>query len=336
MKEQGVKRMAWAAAFAAAATMGCTASAEDKPGFTDTPMLPDGKWRVHDAERPHPEVVTPGDVASAPPSDAVVLFDGTSLDAWQPQATPWTVEGGAVISTPRAQGEGENALVTKQSFGDVQLHLEFRSPNPPESSSQDRGNSGIWFMQRYEIQILDGYNNPTYADGTVGVSGIVIAVEDLDLVALHEPDAAVAPVLRAALRRVGRAELQVELHVTEALLGDERVLAFALRARGRDDRAAFDRPGRCLGLPGIERCPVEQHDRIRRRRASHVAGRHDLGMRALCVVDPPLAIRQHRRVGKARLVLRAGGAPHSRGRRKCRGPCHTLHPLLLHAASISR
>src|SRR3546814_1224968 len=58
--------------------------------------------------------------------------------------------------------------VSKKSFGDVQLHLEFVSPNPPAKTSQDRGNSGIWFMQRYELQILDGYRNPTYADGTVG------------------------------------------------------------------------------------------------------------------------------------------------------------------------
>ena len=168
MREQGVKRIAWTAAFAVAATMGCSGSAQDEPGFRDTPMLPDGKWRVHDADRPHPETVTPGDVPGAPPSNAIVLFDGTSLDAWQPQATPWIVRDGAVVSTPRSEGEGENALVSKESFGDVQLHLEFRSPNPPESSSQDRGNSGIWFMQRYEIQILDGYDNPTYADGTVG------------------------------------------------------------------------------------------------------------------------------------------------------------------------
>ena len=67
-----------------------------------------------------------------------------------------------------SEGEDDHALVSKQSFGDAQLHLEFRSPNPPEKSSQDRGNSGILFMQRYEIQILDGYRNPTYADGTVG------------------------------------------------------------------------------------------------------------------------------------------------------------------------
>jgi hypothetical protein len=168
MTEGAVKRIAWAAAIAVAFTAGSPATAQEKPGFTDTPMLPDGKWKVHDADRPYPTVVTPAAAPGAPPSDAVILFDGKSLDAWQAQATPWTVESGAATSVPRAGGGGENAWVSKQSFGDVQLHLEFRSPNPPTKTSQDRGNSGIWFMQRYEIQILDGYQNPTYADGTVG------------------------------------------------------------------------------------------------------------------------------------------------------------------------
>lgn len=163
-----MKRIAWGAAFAVVVAAGSPAAAQEMPGFKDTPVLPDGKWKVHDADRPYPTVTTPAAVPGGAPSDAVVLFDGTSLDAWQAQATPWALKDGAVTSTPRAQGQGENALVSKQSFGDVQLHLEFRSPNPPTKTSQDRGNSGIWFMQRYEIQILDGYQNPTYADGTVG------------------------------------------------------------------------------------------------------------------------------------------------------------------------
>ncbi|ATY31000.1 3-keto-disaccharide hydrolase [Sphingomonas psychrotolerans] len=162
-----MKRTLWGTAIAVAITAGSPATAQDKPGFTDTPTLPDGKWKVHDADRPYPTVVTPAAAPGGAPSDAVVLFDGKSLDAWQPQTTPWTVQDNAATSVPGAGG-GENALVTRQSFGDVQLHLEFRSPYPPAKSSQDRGNSGIWFMQRYEIQILDGYNNPTYADGTVG------------------------------------------------------------------------------------------------------------------------------------------------------------------------
>ena len=168
MRETQVKHIVWAAAIAAAVAAGSPVTAQEKPGFKDTPMLPDGKWQVHDSDRPHPTVVTPGTVPGAPPSDAVVLFDGKSLDAWQAQVTPWVVKNGAATSVPRADGGGENALVSKASFGDVQLHLEFGSPYPPTKTSQDRGNSGIWFMQRYEIQILDGYQNPTYADGTVG------------------------------------------------------------------------------------------------------------------------------------------------------------------------
>ena len=167
MRERRVRPIVWGAALAATLTASLACS-QEAPGFRDTPMLPDGKWRVHDADRPQPEVVTPGAMPGAAPSDALVLLDGSSLDAWQPQTTAWTLKDGAVTSVPRAGGGGENALISKQSFGDVQLHLEFRSPSPPTKTSQDRGNSGIWFMQRYEIQILDGYRNPTYADGTVG------------------------------------------------------------------------------------------------------------------------------------------------------------------------
>ncbi|WP_242417382.1 3-keto-disaccharide hydrolase [Sphingomonas panni] len=149
-------------------TLSTSGIAQDKPGFKDTPMLPGGQWRVHDADRPAPVVVAPAKAPGGAPSDAVVLFDGRSLDAWTPQRMAWPIKDGAMTVPSRASAGGENALVTKQSFGDIQLHLEFRSPNPPTKSSQDRGNSGVWFMQRYEVQILDGYRNPTYADGTVG------------------------------------------------------------------------------------------------------------------------------------------------------------------------
>ena len=163
-----MKHIASTAAIAITFVVGGLAMAQEKPGFRDTPMLPGGQWHVHDPERPYPTVVTPASVPGGAPSDAIVLFNGTSLDAWQPQNPAWTITDGVLTVPPRAQGGSENALVSKRSFGDVQLHLEFRSPNPPEHSSQDRGNSGIWFMQRYEIQILDGFQNPTYADGTVG------------------------------------------------------------------------------------------------------------------------------------------------------------------------
>jgi hypothetical protein len=136
-------------------------------GFTDTPMLPGGKWHVHDSARPAPVIVTPGPAPGSAPSDAIILFDGRALDAWVPEGVPWQVAAGAVTVPPRKDGKTSN-LVTRQSFGDVQLHLEFRSPNPPMRTSQNRGNSGIYFMGRYEVQVLDGYQNPTYADGTVG------------------------------------------------------------------------------------------------------------------------------------------------------------------------
>jgi hypothetical protein len=142
-------------------------AAAQELGFTDTPMLPGGKWHVHDSARPAPVVVTPGATAGGAPSDAVILFDGRSLDAWKAEGVAWRVADGALTVPPRKDGKASN-LVTRQSFGDVQLHLEFRSPNPPTRSSQNRGNSGIYFMGRYEVQVLDGYQNPTYADGTVG------------------------------------------------------------------------------------------------------------------------------------------------------------------------
>lgn len=166
MRGERVKLIMSFAALALAASSG-SCLAQEKPGFTDTPLLPGGKWHVHDPERPYPVVVTPASVPGGAPSDAIVLFDGSSLDAWQPTGVAWTLAEGVLTVPPRVGGK-DSTLVSKQSFGDVQLHLEFRSPSPPTKSSQDRGNSGIWFMQRYEIQILDGFQNATYADGTVG------------------------------------------------------------------------------------------------------------------------------------------------------------------------
>lgn len=157
-------RMRKAGCLMAAWIVVASASAQEKPGFRDTPMLPDGKWRVHDADRPAPTMVAPAATPGGAPSDAIIL----SADAWRGQLAPWAIADGTITVPPRPPGGGDNNLVSRQSFGDVQLHLEFRSPNPPAGTSQDRGNSGIWFMQRYEVQILDGYQNPTYADGTVG------------------------------------------------------------------------------------------------------------------------------------------------------------------------
>jgi hypothetical protein len=132
-------------------------------GYTDTPLIPGSKWRVHDIDRPRPSVVKPGDHAGAPPADAVVLFDGKNLQAWQDAkggAAGWKVEKGYVEVVA-----GSGNIATKQKFGDCQLHVEFRSPTPPKGSSQERGNSGVFLSGLYEIQVLDSFDNLTYADG---------------------------------------------------------------------------------------------------------------------------------------------------------------------------
>ena len=115
--------------------------------------------------QPQPAVVTPGGPVSAP-SDAIVLFDGSNLDEWtgpNGAAPGWKVEDGVVTIVP---GTGE--IMTKRSFGDCQLHIEWREPVGQEGASQERGNSGIFIQSRYEIQILDSYQNPTYVSGGAG------------------------------------------------------------------------------------------------------------------------------------------------------------------------
>jgi hypothetical protein len=140
-------------------------------GFTDTPILPGLPWHVHDPARPHPPVVTPAATPGGPPSDAIVLFDGKDLSHWQSHASSithsgnagpaeWTVRDGYVEVVPR-----KGDLATREKFGDIQLHLEWASPNPPSGNSQGRGNSGVLLMGLYEVQVLDPWSNPTYADG---------------------------------------------------------------------------------------------------------------------------------------------------------------------------
>jgi len=137
-------------------------------GYTDTPTIPGSKWRVHDATRPRPPVVTAGtcsteDKPGKPPSDATMLFDGASTAAWSAEKggpAQWKVENGYMEVAGASGG-----IVTKDEFGDSQLHVEFREPTPPKGDSQGRGNSGVFLYGLYEIQVLDSYNNVTYADG---------------------------------------------------------------------------------------------------------------------------------------------------------------------------
>ena len=114
---------------------------------------------------PVPVVVTPGQNGS-PPSDAIVLFDGSDLSAWSAEDgsdAGWQVEDGAMTVVA-----GTGNIQTRQGFGDVQLHIEWRTPAEVSGEGQGRGNSGIFLMGRYELQVLDSYNNSTYSNGQAG------------------------------------------------------------------------------------------------------------------------------------------------------------------------
>ncbi len=137
-------------------------------GFTNTPMVPGTQWHVHDPSRPQPEIVTPGNFSTQespgkPPSDAVILFNGADVSEWRDQKgepAQWKIEKGELV-------ESKGDIFSKKEFGDVQLHVEFQCPTP-KGHSQERGNSGVFLMGKYEVQVLDSYQNPTYADGALG------------------------------------------------------------------------------------------------------------------------------------------------------------------------
>ncbi|MEA3399989.1 MAG: DUF1080 domain-containing protein [Armatimonadota bacterium] len=140
-------------------------------GYHDTPILPGTNWHVHDGDRPQPLIVTPGTPSTQeqpgdPPSDATILFDGTDLSQWESREggpAEWKVEDGYMQVAP-----GTGYIRTKEEFGDCQLHVEWAAPSEVKGESQGRGNSGVFLMGRYEVQVLDCYDNPTYADGTTG------------------------------------------------------------------------------------------------------------------------------------------------------------------------
>lgn len=140
------------------------------------PVIPPGRvgsvmaqgrieWPVHSMERPRPPVVDPGPERSPapPPSDAVVLFDGRDLSEWRAEhggEPGWALRDGYMEVV-----RGTGSLVTRRAFGDVQLHIEWATPSPPRGEGQGRGNSGVYLMSHYEIQVLDSYGNDTYPDG---------------------------------------------------------------------------------------------------------------------------------------------------------------------------
>lgn len=144
---------------------------KDANGKESVYMYIDGV-KVHEtdtAKQPLPPVVTPGDKPGAPPSDAVVLFDGSAdsfSDNWTDTKggpSKWKVVDGAMESVRRA-----GYVQSKEKFGSCQLHIEWASPAKVQGDGQGRGNSGVFLMGTYEIQVLDSYENQTYADGQAG------------------------------------------------------------------------------------------------------------------------------------------------------------------------
>jgi hypothetical protein len=134
---------------------------------------PDPNWLDHDRDRPQPALVTPGtpstpDHVGTAPSDAVVLFDGKDISQWvslnDGSPTKWITRDGYMECV-----KGSGYVRTLQNFGDCQLHVEWATPTPARGEGQGRGNSGVFFgMDRYELQVLDSFENKTYADGGAG------------------------------------------------------------------------------------------------------------------------------------------------------------------------
>jgi len=131
----------------------------------DANAQPSTRWPIHSTDRPQPRVVKPPENtwSVAPPGDATVLFSGVDLGRWQKDgggAAGWKVENGYVEVVPGAGG-----IASRDGFGDAQLHVEWMAPLPAVGESQERGNSGVFLMGRYEVQVLDSYGNVTYPDG---------------------------------------------------------------------------------------------------------------------------------------------------------------------------
>jgi len=148
---------------------GCAAQQAAKEGEklqyveTDT-----GRWLIHDMNRPAPAVITPGTESTQTepgqaPSDAIVLFDGTNLSEWtntKGEPSKWIIGEGYMEPV-----KGSGYIQSKRKFGSCQLHVEFATPSMVTGSSQERGNSGVFLMANYEVQVLDSYENKTYPDG---------------------------------------------------------------------------------------------------------------------------------------------------------------------------
>lgn len=134
--------------------------------FAHAAFAQQGDPKLTEIYDPKAPVVKPGDSPGAAPADAILLFDGKSLLEWtnlKGEAASWEVKDGIVTVKP-----GTGDIKTRRVFGDVQLHIEWRSPAVVKGEGQGRGNSGVFFHEMYEIQILDSYENETYTNGQAG------------------------------------------------------------------------------------------------------------------------------------------------------------------------
>lgn len=135
------------------------------PAQQTQPMPED--YPIHSMDRPQPAIVAPGRMPGDAPSDAIVLFNGKDLSAWQGDSgkpAPWIVKDGYAEVKPESGG-----IQTREGFADCQLHIEWSAPTPASGEGQERGNSGVFFGGgRYEVQVLDSYKNETYPDGQAG------------------------------------------------------------------------------------------------------------------------------------------------------------------------
>lgn len=125
-----------------------------------------GDPKLSEVWQPEPKVITPGKSSQDAPSDAIVLFDGKDLSQWEGAKggeAKWTVSNGYMQVVP-----GAGIIQTKKSFGDCQLHIEWRTPDTARGDGQERGNSGVFLMGLFELQVLDSYHNRTYSNGQAG------------------------------------------------------------------------------------------------------------------------------------------------------------------------
>ena len=143
----------------------CRGAEEDNLGFTDTPFLPNSPWRVHDRNRPQPPVIEPGATCGLPPADAVVLFDGKDLSQWEGDRDDLSagVEDGSINILKAGE------LRSKEKFGDCQLHIEWATPATRDTERRFWwGNSGIFLLGKYELQVTESHANVHKADGQAG------------------------------------------------------------------------------------------------------------------------------------------------------------------------